>query len=45
MTHIAYEWKAMPDEVLRQSPRFIVTMLRYLRWRAVQMEKATARKR
>lgn len=29
-----------PSEVLAESPRMQVTMLRYLRWRSVQMQKA-----
>jgi len=26
----------MPDDIERQSPRYIATMFRYLRWRNIQ---------
>lgn len=38
--HLAYEFGLSPSAVLAESPRMQVTMMRYLRWRNYELEKA-----
>ena len=42
MAHIAHEFHIPPSAVLAESPRMQATMLRYLRWRVVEQQKAVA---
>lgn len=39
--HLAYEFHIPPSAILAESDRMIVTMQRYLRWRAYQHRKAS----
>lgn len=41
MVHLAYEWRVLPDELERLSPRMLATMYRYLSWRQMQIQKAS----
>lgn len=40
MIHLAYEFRLSPSQVLAESPRMQLTMMRYLRWRSVEARKA-----
>jgi len=37
---LAYEFHLSPSQVLSESPRMQMTMLRYLKWRSYEIAKA-----
>jgi len=40
IAHLAYEFHIAPSVLLAESDRMLITMLRYLRWRASNERKA-----